>query len=48
MYKKKKTKINITLSVDKELYKAYREYTIDKGIIVSKQYENFMLKTLKR
>jgi len=37
----------ITLSVDAEIYEKYREYCEKKGLIISKQIENFMREELK-
>ncbi len=38
----------ITLSVDAEIYEKYKEYCDKKGLIISKQIENFMRNELKR
>ena len=37
----------ITLSADAEIYEKYREYCEKKGLIISKQIENFMREELK-
>jgi len=42
----KKTKL--TLSVDKEIVLEYKKYCEEKGFIVSKQVENFMITELKK
>jgi len=36
------TNKRITLSVDAEVYEKYKEYCEKKGLIISKQIENFM------
>jgi len=41
------TSKRITLSVDAEVYEKYREYCERKGLIISKQIENFMREELK-
>ena len=41
------TNKRITLSVDAEVYEKYREYCEEKGLIISKQIENFMREELK-
>jgi len=38
----------ITLSVDAEIYEKYREYCEKKGLIISKQIENFMREELNK
>ncbi len=38
----------ITLSVDAEIYEKYKEYCNKKGLIISKQIENFMRDELKK
>lgn len=42
------TNKRITLSVDAEIYEKYREYCEKKGLIISKQIENFMREELKK
>ena len=42
------TNKRITLSVDAEVYEKYREYCEKKGLIISKQIENFMRKELNK
>lgn len=37
----------ISLSVDEEVYEEYRKYCEEKGIILSKQFENFIKEELK-
>ena len=39
---------NVTLKIDSKIYDDYREYCKDKGLIVSKQFENFIKEELKR
>ncbi len=39
---------NVTLKIDSDIYKEYRAYCRDKGLIVSKQFENFIKKELKK
>ncbi|MBI2673093.1 hypothetical protein HYX19_02435 [Candidatus Woesearchaeota archaeon] len=41
-------KKTISLSVEKEIYEEYRKYCEQKGIILSKQVENFMVEELKK
>lgn len=41
------TNKRVTLSVDAEVYEKYREYCEKKGLIISKQIENFMREELK-
>jgi hypothetical protein len=41
------TNKRITLSVDVEVYEKYKEYCEKKGLIISKQIENFMREELK-
>ena len=36
----------ITLSVDSEIYEKYKKYCDKKGLIISKQIENFMRREL--
>ncbi len=38
----------ITLSVDPEIYEKYKKYCDKKGLIISKQIENFMRRELQR
>jgi hypothetical protein len=38
----------ITLSVDAEIYEKYKEYCEKKGLIISKQIENFMREELNK
>jgi len=42
------TNKRITLSVDAEIYEKYNEHCDKKGLIVSKQIENFMRNELKK
>ncbi len=41
-------KKTVSLSVEEEVYEQYRKYCEQKGIILSKQFENFMVEELKR
>lgn len=41
-------KSKLTLSIDKEILKKYKEFCEDKGIIISKQVENLMKKQMKK
>jgi len=38
----------ITLSVDAKIYEKYKEYCDRKGLIISKQIENFMRNELRK
>jgi hypothetical protein len=38
----------VSLSVEEEIYEEYRRYCEQKGIILSKQFENFMAEELKK
>ncbi len=38
----------ISLSVEKEIYESYKKYCEEKGIILSKQFENFMKEELNK
>lgn len=38
----------ISLSVDEEVYEEYKKFCEEKGIILSKQFENFIKEELKR
>ncbi len=38
----------ISLSVDEEVYEKYRKFCEEKGIILSKQFENFIREELKK
>ena len=42
------TNKKITLSVDVEIYEKYKKYCDKKGLIISKQIENFMRNELKK
>ena len=37
----------VTLSVDPKIYDGYKKHCKDKGLIVSKQFENFIKKELE-
>lgn len=39
---------NITLKVDEDLYNAYKEYCKKKGLVISRQFEIFAEKQLKK
>ena len=39
---------NITLKVDEKLYDAYKKYCKEKGLIISRQFEIFIEKEIKR
>jgi len=39
---------NVTLKIDSKAYDEYREYCKEKGLIVSKQFENFIKEELKK
>ncbi len=39
---------NVTLKVNSKVYDEYRDYCKKKGIIISKQFENFMLEELEK
>ena len=41
-------KKTVSLSVEEEVYEEYRRYCEEKGIILSKQFENFMKEELKK
>jgi len=41
-------KKTISLSVEEEIYEQYRKYCEEKGIILSKQFENFMKEELHK
>ena len=41
-------KKTVSLSVEEEVYEEYRRYCDQKGIILSKQFENFMFEELKK
>ncbi len=41
-------KKTVSLSVEDEVYEEYRKYCEQKGIILSKQFENFMVEELKK
>ncbi len=41
-------KKTVSLSVEEEIYEEYRRYCKEKGIILSKQFENFMAEELKK
>lgn len=38
----------ISLSVEEEIYNKYRKFCEEKGIILSKQFENFMKEELNK
>ncbi len=39
---------SVTLKVDSDVYEKYREFCKEKGLIVSKQFENFIKEELKK
>ena len=39
---------NITLKVDEKLYNAYKKYCKERGLIISRQFEIFIEKELKK
>ena len=41
-------KKTISLSVEEEIYEKYKKYCEEKGIILSKQFENFMKEELNK
>ncbi len=41
-------KRTVSLSVEEEVYEEYRRYCEQKGIILSKQFENFMVEEIKK
>ena len=41
-------KKTISLSVKEEIYEKYKKYCEEKGIILSKQFENFMKEELNK
>jgi len=41
-------KKRVTLFVDSEIYDRFKEYCDKKGGVISKQFENFMEKKLKK
>lgn len=44
----KKGNIKLTLSINKKVIEAYKKYSIKKGLVISKQVENFMKATLQK
>ena len=38
---------NVTLKIDSKVYEEYRKFCREKGLIVSKQFENFIKQELK-
>jgi len=41
-------KRTVSLSVEEGVYEIYRKFCEQKGIILSKQFENFMIEELKK
>lgn len=39
---------NVTLKVNSKVYAEYRDHCKRKGLIISKQFENFMLEELEK
>ncbi|MBI5148499.1 hypothetical protein HZA33_02360 [Candidatus Pacearchaeota archaeon] len=48
MMKYKSKKIKLTLYINKEVLKRYKKYCESRGLIISKQVENFMGNELKK
>jgi len=44
----KRGNVKLTLSINKETLKRYKEYCEKEGLIISKQVENFMKSQLKK
>lgn len=44
----KKGNVKLTLSVSKEILRRYKKYCEERGLIISKQTENFMKSQLKK
>ena len=44
----KRGNIKLTLSINKEILKAYKKFCEEKGLIISKQIENFIKSQLKK
>ena len=44
----KEGNIKLTLSINKLLLRGYKEYCNKEGLIISKQFENFIKKELKK
>ena len=44
----KEGNVKLTLSVDEELLREYKKYCGEIGLVISKQVENFMKKTLEK
>lgn len=42
------SKKTISLSVEEKIYESYKKYCEEKGIILSKQFENFMKDELNK
>jgi len=42
------SKKTISLSVEEGIYESYKKYCEEKGIILSKQFENFMKEELNK
>jgi len=38
---------NVTLKIDSKVYDEYRKFCKEKGLIISKQFENFIKEELK-
>lgn len=47
-HKLKKGNKKLTLSINKNILKRYKEYCKEKGLIISKQIENFMKFELRK
>lgn len=48
MVLKMNNKKTVTLSIEEKTYEEYRKLCKEKGLIVSKQFENFMKEELKK
>lgn len=44
----KRGNVKLTLSINKEILKAYKRFCEERGLIISKQIENFMKLQLKK
>jgi len=48
VYRGMKNKVKLTLSIDKELLKKFKDYCEKEGLIISRQVEKFIEKELKK
>lgn len=44
----KKGNVKLTLSINEKILEEYKKYCMEKGMIISKQVENFMISELKQ